>query len=154
MQVLTTAPAQVTAEHRQRERLKEEAEHASTVSETPPRKMTLVEQRVEEMRRQFGPRADGRLDADGREFMDRLLRFEKDNIDDGKIRLLKQTYLCDPTFTPEQVGLQSYAARSLCRWVLAMVSYHSVAKLFDRARAEIADTKKWAEFMQHLITGA
>ena len=72
MQVLTTAPAQVTAEHRQRERLKEEAEqaeHASTVSETPPRKMTLVEQRVEEMRRQFGPRADGRLDADVREFM-------------------------------------------------------------------------------------
>ena len=71
MQVLTTAPAQVTAEHRQRERLKEEAEqaeHASTVSE-PPRKMTLVEQRVEEMRRQFGPRADGRLDADVREFM-------------------------------------------------------------------------------------
>ena len=75
MQVLTTAPAQVTAEHRQRERrgerLKEEAEqaeHASTVSETP-RKMTLVEQRVEEMRRQFGPRADGRLDADVREFM-------------------------------------------------------------------------------------
>ena len=43
-------------------------EHASTVSETP-RKMTLVEQRVEEMRRQFGPRADGRLDADVREFM-------------------------------------------------------------------------------------
>ena len=69
MQVLTTAPAQVTAEHRQRERLKEEAEIASTVSETPPRKMTLVEQRVEEMRRQFGPRADGRLDADVREFM-------------------------------------------------------------------------------------
>jgi hypothetical protein len=95
-----------------------------------------------------------KLMADAREFMDRLLCFEKDKIDDRKIRLLKETYLCDLSFTPERVNLQSYAASSLCRWVLAMVSYHSVAKLFDRARAEIADTKKWAEFMQHLITGA
>ena len=70
MQVLTTAPAQVTAEHRQRERLKEEAEQALTAPPSEsPRKMTLVEQRVEEMRRQCGPRADGRLDADVREFM-------------------------------------------------------------------------------------
>lgn len=94
--------------------------------------------------------AQKKLMADGREFMDRLLCFEKDKIDDGKIRLLKRTYLCDPTFTPEQVGLQSYAARSLCRWVLAMVSYHSVAKLYHRERADIADRMKWVEFARFL----
>jgi hypothetical protein len=98
--------------------------------------------------------AQKKLMADGREFMDRLLRFEKDNIDDGKIRLLKRTYLCDPTFTPEQISVKSYPATSLCRWVLGMVSYHSVAKLYHRERADIAERKQWVEFMQHLVTGA
>ena len=41
MQVLTTAPAQVTAEHRQRERLKEEAEQALNATPSESRFMSV-----------------------------------------------------------------------------------------------------------------
>ena len=59
----------------------------------------------------------GRMD-----FLDRLRGFNKDDIPKTILRKLKH-YLSKPEYDPEQVGVGSLAAKSLCTWCIAMNQY-------------------------------
>eukprot|EP01052_Picozoa_sp_SAG31_P002976 SAG31_NODE_109_length_24587_cov_111.480848_7_plen_3254_part_00 len=61
-------------------------------------------------------------------FLQSLLEFDKDNIDEKKLKKLKK-YVAMPNFNPDDVGRVSTAARSLCMWACAMDTYSDVAKL-------------------------
>lgn len=52
-------------------------------------------------------------------FMDKLLRFDKDTLDDGMLKKLAK-FTSNKDFTPEGVGKVSGAARGMCLWVHAM----------------------------------
>ena len=71
-------------------------------------------------------------------FLPSLFDFDKDNIAEAKIKKL-QKYISNEDFNPDSVGRVSKAAKSLCMWVGAMDTYHSVAKTVEpkkKAKAE------------------
>ncbi|RHY61677.1 hypothetical protein DYB38_007315 [Aphanomyces astaci] len=58
-------------------------------------------------------------------FLDRLKYFDKDNIQDSVMRKLDK-FIKHPKFNEDEMKRASIASTSLCRWVLAMVRYHTV----------------------------
>jgi dynein heavy chain len=71
------------------------------------------------------------------DFMDQLKNYDKDNIEKKIINKVKKWY-DDPRFLPEVVEKQSSAAKCLCMWVRAMVTYDRVAKDIAPKRAKLA----------------
>lgn len=55
-------------------------------------------------------------------FVNRVLNFDKDNIDDRILTKLRK-YTQKPDFTPEKVGKASQAAKILCQWAIAIDKY-------------------------------
>ncbi|CAE8588678.1 unnamed protein product [Polarella glacialis] len=70
-------------------------------------------------------------------FLEKLKGFDKDNI---PVKILKQLekYVMKPEYTPEAVGNQSRAAKSLCMWTYAMDTYSKVAKEVEPKKATVA----------------
>jgi dynein heavy chain, axonemal len=52
-------------------------------------------------------------------FMERLLRFDKDTLDEGMLKKLGK-FTANKDFAPESVGKVSGAAKGMCLWVHAM----------------------------------
>lgn len=52
-------------------------------------------------------------------FMEKLLRFDKDTLDEGMIKKLSK-FTNNKEFAPESVGKVSGAAKGMCLWVHAM----------------------------------
>jgi dynein heavy chain, axonemal len=87
------------------------------------------------------------------DFMDRLMLFDKDNIQ-AKIVSKLDKYYNDERFVPDEVKKQSTAAMCLCMWVRSMVEYFQVAKTIEpkrealrRAEAKLNKTKSDLESM-------
>ena len=74
------------------------------------------------------------------DFLPSLFKFDKDNIAESKIKKL-QKYASNEEFTPDTVGRVSKAAKSLCMWVLAMDTYHSVAKTVEPKKVAKAEAE-------------
>ena len=74
------------------------------------------------------------------DFLPSLFNFDKDNIAESKIKKL-QKYASNEEFTPDSVGRVSKAAKSLCMWVLAMDTYHSVAKTVEPKKVAKAEAE-------------
>lgn len=62
-------------------------------------------------------------------FLDSLLNFDKDNIPDKVIEMIRKEYLTNPDFDPEKIKKISTACEGLCRWVIAMSEYDTIAKI-------------------------
>jgi len=71
-----------------------------------------------------------------RDFMDQLISYDKDNINDKTLGLLKR-YTLDPQFMPEIVGNVSRAAKGLCLWCRAIDVYAGVAKEVEPKRQRL-----------------
>ena len=71
-------------------------------------------------------------------FLQKLLDFDKDNIDENIIRKVKP-YLVMPEFQPNVVQKASVAAAGLCKWVHAIVAYDEVAKMVAPRREALAE---------------
>ena len=64
-------------------------------------------------------------------FMRSLLEYDRDHIPVEVIARLKP-FMANPDFTPEAVGRQSKAARSLCMWVRAVFGYNAAMQVGPR----------------------
>ncbi|GBG24991.1 Dynein heavy chain 6, axonemal [Hondaea fermentalgiana] len=73
-------------------------------------------------------------------FLQRLIDFDKDNIDPKKIRKLAK-YVNEPDFNAEKMKSVSSAACSLCMWVHAIVKYDSVCKNIAPKKAKLAEAE-------------
>ena len=71
-------------------------------------------------------------------FLDSLVSYDKDNIDVGIMKKIRDKYMPDPGFVPEIVKKASTAAFGLCCWVRAMETYDRVAKDIAPKRAKLA----------------
>lgn len=78
-------------------------------------------------------------------FLDRLKKYDKDNMDPKIIAKIAKVYVPDPEFTPDKVANASSAAEGMCRWVLAMVSYDRVAKIVAPKKIALAQSEKELE---------
>ena len=54
-------------------------------------------------------------------FLDRLQNFPRDSIKPSIVARLKKKMIENPSFNPEQVGLQNIASKSLCKWILSLI---------------------------------
>jgi len=77
-------------------------------------------------------------------FLDRLKTFDKDNIPPKVLKTLEK-YVTKPEYTPDQVGRQSTAAKSLCMWSHAMDTYSKVAKEVEPKRQKVAKLNETLE---------
>lgn len=71
-------------------------------------------------------------------FLDSLLHFDKDNIPDKVIETIRNEYLTNPDFDPEKIKKVSTACEGLCRWVIAMSEYDTIAKIVAPKRQALA----------------
>lgn len=71
-------------------------------------------------------------------FLDSLLNFDKDNIPDEVMEVLRTQYFTKPDFDPEKMKRVSTACEGLCRWVLAMSDYHDVIKIVKPKQIALA----------------
>jgi len=72
------------------------------------------------------------------QFMVRLKTYDKDNIAPKILKNLEK-YVTKPEYTPETVGNQSKAAKSLCMWTFAMDTYSKVAKEVEPKKKRLAE---------------
>jgi len=72
------------------------------------------------------------------DFMEQLVKYDKDNIDPKRIKLL-QKYVSKEDFNPTDVGKVSNAAKGLCMWCCAMDTYNRVAKEVEPKKAKLAE---------------
>ena len=86
------------------------------------------------------------------QFMNRLLNYDKDNIDK---KIIKQVikYYDNPDFTPEVVERVSTAARPLCMWCRAMKVYDEVAKVVEPKKELLAKNTARLETGQGKLKG-
>ncbi|XP_062475626.1 dynein axonemal heavy chain 7 isoform X1 [Pezoporus occidentalis] len=61
-------------------------------------------------------------------FLQSLHEYDKDNIPAAYMAIIRKQYLTNPEFVPEKVRNASTAAEGLCKWVIAMELYDTVAK--------------------------
>ncbi|KAL0118214.1 hypothetical protein PUN28_009103 [Cardiocondyla obscurior] len=71
-------------------------------------------------------------------FLDSLLQFDKDNIPGKVIETIRKEYLTNPDFDPEKIKKVSTACEGLCRWVIAMSEYDTIAKIIAPKRQALA----------------
>ena len=70
------------------------------------------------------------------DFIEKLQKYNKDNIPEGILRKLK-TYVNRDEFEPEFVGSKALAAKSLCMWCIAMSKYSEVIKVVRPKREKV-----------------
>jgi len=73
-------------------------------------------------------------------FLQKLIDYDKDNIDPKKIRKLGK-YVKEPDFNAEKMKSVSTAACSLCMWVQAMVIYDSVVRNIAPKKEKLAEAE-------------
>ena len=98
----------------------------------------------------FGPAK--KLMMDAKEFIHALKTYDKDNIDPKIMKVIRNTYIPNEDFTPENAKKASSAAEGMCKWVLAMEVYDRVAKvvapkreMLKKAEADYAEGMKALE---------
>ncbi|XP_043287698.1 dynein axonemal heavy chain 7 isoform X2 [Venturia canescens] len=77
-------------------------------------------------------------------FLENLLNFDKDNIPEKIMAKIRSTILTNPNFDPDKIRNASTACEGLCKWVIALAEYDTVAKVV--APKKIALAKAEAEY--------
>ncbi|XP_030637015.1 dynein heavy chain 11, axonemal [Chanos chanos] len=60
------------------------------------------------------------------DFLQSLVSYNKENIPETSLAVVKKEYLRDPEFHPDLIRTKSYAAAGLCAWVINIVRYYEV----------------------------
>ena len=84
-----------------------------------------------------------------KDFLNRLKSYDKDNIPPRIVTTIRNTYLTDATFTPENAKRASPAAEGMCKWVHAMSSYDKVAKVVAPKKAKLAEAE--AQYQEVMV---
>ena len=73
-------------------------------------------------------------------FLRTLLEFDKNSIEEETVEKL-QPYIDNPEFVPKVMERVSKAAKGLCGWVRAMVTYNKVAKVVKPKKEKLAQAE-------------
>ena len=79
-------------------------------------------------------------------FLEGLLNFDKDNIPEKIMAKIRTTILTNPNFDPDKIRNASTACEGLCKWVISLSEYDTVAKVV--APKKIALAKAEAEYAE------
>ena len=84
-------------------------------------------------------------------FLQDLISFDKDNINQQAVLKLKNEYLKDPEFEPSRVAKASSAAEGLCKWVMAMVKYDDIKKIVAPKEKALAEAEGELEVLNKAL---
>lgn len=65
------------------------------------------------------------------DFLQALVSYDKENIPESCLTVVKQEYLRNPEFHPDLVRTKSTAAAGLCAWTINIVRYYEVRQCFQ-----------------------
>jgi dynein heavy chain len=68
------------------------------------------------------------------DFINRLLKFERDDIPKPVLRKVRQKMASNPNFNPDEVGRKNVASKSLCIWVFAIDKYAKISEEVEPIR--------------------
>ncbi len=71
-------------------------------------------------------------------FLERLKKYDRDNIPPRIIDVIRKKFVTDPEFTPEKVAKASSAAEGICKWAIAIEQYDLVAKVVAPKKEALA----------------
>ncbi|XP_049610508.1 dynein axonemal heavy chain 12-like [Syngnathus scovelli] len=74
-------------------------------------------------------------------FLKELKEYDKDNIPEESMKIIRATYMTNPDFSPAKVAKASSAAEGLCKWIKAMESYDRVVKIVAPKKAKQAEAQ-------------
>lgn len=60
------------------------------------------------------------------DFLQALIKYDKEHIPENCLKVVKELYLKDPEFNPNLVHTKSFAAAGLCAWVINIVKFYEV----------------------------
>lgn len=75
----------------------------------------------------------------GSDFLDRLMKYDKDNIEPKILSKIRGKYIDHPLMKPEDVQRKSAAAGPMCSWVHAVNTYSLVAKDVEPKKKRLAE---------------
>lgn len=86
------------------------------------------------------------------EFLQALVSYDKENIPESCLTVVKQEYLRKAEFQPDQVRTKSMAAAGLCAWTINIVRYYEVSLLApDRNRWFVAHALQLLAFKSFVM---
>uniref|UniRef100_UPI0037E73D97 dynein axonemal heavy chain 7 n=1 Tax=Semicossyphus pulcher TaxID=241346 RepID=UPI0037E73D97 len=74
-------------------------------------------------------------------FLQSLHEYDKDNIPQNLITIIRNKYITNPDFVPEKIRTASTAAEGMCKWVCAMDKYDKVAKVVAPKKEKLAQAE-------------
>ena len=92
----------------------------------PPDRVKDVEHPTKKIDDYWGPAR--RLLADFN-FLDKLKRYDKDNVPPKAMAVIRKHFVPNPDFQPSKVKYSSSAAEGMCKWVRALEKYDKVARV-------------------------
>jgi dynein heavy chain len=73
------------------------------------------------------------------QFLDGLLTFDKDNVDEVLVEAVEKRFLSDAGFTPENIRTKSAAAAGLCDWSVNICKYFRIYQQVAPLRVKLAE---------------
>nr|XP_015838947.1 PREDICTED: dynein heavy chain 2, axonemal [Tribolium castaneum] len=111
----------------------------------PPAKVEMVMEAIMILKQVEPTWAESKRQLGEINFLKDLKDFDKNHISDRTLKKVAN-YTQNPEFIPEKVGTVSFAAKSLCQWVIAIEKYARVWKIvepkqmkFDEAMASLRE---------------
>ncbi|XP_041805973.1 dynein heavy chain 7, axonemal [Chelmon rostratus] len=74
-------------------------------------------------------------------FLQSLHEYDKDNIPQNFMAIIRNKYITNPDFVPEKIRTASTAAEGMCKWVCAMDKYDKVAKVVAPKKEKLAQAE-------------
>ncbi|XP_060945031.1 dynein axonemal heavy chain 7 [Limanda limanda] len=74
-------------------------------------------------------------------FLQSLHEYDKDNIPQSLIAIIRSKYITNSDFVPEKIRTASAAAEGMCKWVCAMDKYDKVAKVVAPKKEKLAQAE-------------
>ncbi|XP_012153483.1 dynein heavy chain 2, axonemal kl-2 [Megachile rotundata] len=102
----------------------------------PPPKVEMVMEAVMILKNSEPSWAESKRQLADVNFLNSLRYFDKDHISDRTLRAISR-YTSNPEFEPEKVGVVSFAAKSLCMWVIAMEKYGKLYRIVAPKREKL-----------------
>nr|XP_034179953.1 dynein heavy chain 2, axonemal [Osmia lignaria] len=102
----------------------------------PPPKVEMVMEAVMILKTSEPSWAESKRQLADVNFLNSLRYFDKDHISDRTLRAIAR-YTSNPEFEPEKVGVVSFAAKSLCMWVVAMEKYGKLFRIVAPKREKL-----------------
>ena len=85
------------------------------------------------------------------QFLDSLLHFDKDHVDEVLVAAVEAKFLSDPGFDPENIRSQSGAAAALCSWCINLCKYCRIYQLVAPKRAALAAVSNSDKYYMQLF---